>query len=35
MLPNGKIALLISDGMGIGPEAAKESQATVSMLREC
>lgn len=32
MLPNGKIALLISDGMGIGPEAAKESQATVSML---
>jgi len=31
-LPNGQIALLVSDGMGIGPEAAKESKATINML---
>ncbi|NLW16379.1 MAG: stage II sporulation protein E [Firmicutes bacterium] len=31
-LPNGKLAVLLSDGMGNGPEANRESRATVAVL---
>lgn len=33
-LPGGKIALVLSDGMGGGPRAALESGATINMLRQ-
>ena len=32
-LADGKVALLLSDGMGVGPRAALESKATVTMLQ--
>lgn len=32
-LADGKVALLLSDGMGVGPRAALESRATVTMLQ--
>lgn len=31
-IPDGKAAIILSDGMGAGPEAAKESSATVELL---
>lgn len=33
-LPNGKLAVLLSDGMGNGPEANRESRATVAVLEQ-
>ncbi|WP_366923328.1 stage II sporulation protein E [Metallumcola ferriviriculae] len=33
-LPEGKAALLISDGMGVGPKAARESNVTVNLLHK-
>lgn len=33
-LPNGKLAVLLSDGMGNGPEASRESRATVAVLEQ-
>lgn len=32
-LANGKVVILLSDGMGAGPQAARESQAAVAMLQ--
>lgn len=33
-LPEGKFAMLLSDGMGVGPQAALESGTTVSLLEQ-
>ncbi len=33
-LPNGKLAVILSDGMGNGPEANRESRATVAVLEQ-
>ncbi len=33
-LPSGKLAVLLSDGMGNGPEASRESRATVAVLEQ-
>ena len=33
-LPDGRMALVLSDGMGTGPEAARESQAALRLLTE-
>lgn len=33
-LKDGKMALLISDGMGVGPKAARESTTTVNLLQQ-
>lgn len=33
-LPNGKLAVLLSDGMGNGPDANRESRATVAVLEQ-
>ena len=33
-LPNGKLAVLLSDGMGNGPDASRESRATVAVLEQ-
>jgi stage II sporulation protein E len=33
-LPSGKLAVLLSDGMGNGPEANRESRATVAVLEQ-
>lgn len=33
-LPNGKLAVMLSDGMGNGPQANRESRATVAVLEQ-
>ncbi|MDI6907276.1 MAG: stage II sporulation protein E [Thermoanaerobacterales bacterium] len=33
-LPEGKFAMLLSDGMGVGPQAALESGTTISLLEQ-